>query len=154
VISTSFLKDADDAAWKDDPAIKAWLAFMDKYYPEGDREMFTRCLAMRRPKPCFSVTQCGDDLSRENGHATGGVTEELPKPGGAAGHCDQHRPCGFRPSSSAASAVDGTAWSRWRRDRKRRLPTCREILSAASRAGAAATPPRPAAGEVEAEGFG
>ena len=31
VISTSFLKDAGDTTWKDDPAIKEWLAFMDKY---------------------------------------------------------------------------------------------------------------------------
>jgi ABC-type branched-subunit amino acid transport system substrate-binding protein len=38
VVSTSFLKDADDATWKEDPAIKAWLAFMDKYYPDGDKD--------------------------------------------------------------------------------------------------------------------
>ena len=31
VISTSFLKDAGDTTWKEDPAIKEWLAFMDKY---------------------------------------------------------------------------------------------------------------------------
>src|SRR5437879_9000385 len=38
VISTSFLKDTGDTTWKEDPAIKAWLAFMDKYYPDGDKD--------------------------------------------------------------------------------------------------------------------
>jgi ABC-type branched-subunit amino acid transport system substrate-binding protein len=37
VISTSFLKDASDPAWKDDPAMKAWSSFMDQYYPDGDK---------------------------------------------------------------------------------------------------------------------
>src|SRR5437879_9088712 len=38
VISTSFLKDASDTTWKEDSAVKDWLAFMDKYYPDGDKE--------------------------------------------------------------------------------------------------------------------
>jgi len=36
VISATFLKDPSDPAWKNDPAIKDWLSFMDKYYPNGD----------------------------------------------------------------------------------------------------------------------
>ena len=24
--------------WKEDPAIKDWSAFMDKYYPDGDKD--------------------------------------------------------------------------------------------------------------------
>src|SRR5882724_1806489 len=38
VISTSFLKDAGDASWKDDPHIKAWSAFMDRYFPDGGKD--------------------------------------------------------------------------------------------------------------------
>ena len=37
VISASFLKDPSDPAWKDDPAMKEWFSFMDKYYPTGDK---------------------------------------------------------------------------------------------------------------------
>ena len=55
VISTAFLKDAGDSMWKEDPAIKEWLAFMDKYYPDGDKEdsYAMRCTVMPPPQPCF-----------------------------------------------------------------------------------------------------
>jgi branched-chain amino acid transport system substrate-binding protein len=67
VISTSFLKDAGDAAWKDDPAIKDWLSFMDKYYPDGDKEDSNAIFGYAAAATLVQVlTQCGDDLSREN----------------------------------------------------------------------------------------
>jgi len=37
VLSTNYLKDPTDPTWKDDPAIKEWAAFMDKYFSEGDK---------------------------------------------------------------------------------------------------------------------
>ncbi len=37
IISDFYLKDPTDPAWKDDQGYKDWLAFMDKYYPEGDK---------------------------------------------------------------------------------------------------------------------
>jgi branched-chain amino acid transport system substrate-binding protein len=67
VISTSFLKDASDTTWKDDPAIKEWLAFMDKYYPDGDKEDGNAIFGYAAAETLARVlTQCGDDLSREN----------------------------------------------------------------------------------------
>jgi ABC-type branched-subunit amino acid transport system substrate-binding protein len=67
VISTSFLKDASDAAWKEDPAINEWLAFMDKYYPDGDKEDGNAIFGYAAAATLVQVlTQCGDDLSREN----------------------------------------------------------------------------------------
>ena len=67
VISTSFLKDASDPAWKDDPAMKAWLSFMDKYYPDGDKDDINAVFGYAAAETLFQVlTQCGDDLSREN----------------------------------------------------------------------------------------
>ena len=38
VISSAFLKDAGDSMWKDDSAIKEFSTFMDKYYPDGDKD--------------------------------------------------------------------------------------------------------------------
>lgn len=38
VISTSFLKDMSDTEWKNNSAMKAFSAFMDKYYPDGDKD--------------------------------------------------------------------------------------------------------------------
>jgi branched-chain amino acid transport system substrate-binding protein len=37
IFSTGYLKDQNDPQWKDDPGMKKWFAFMDKYYPEGDK---------------------------------------------------------------------------------------------------------------------
>jgi ABC-type branched-subunit amino acid transport system substrate-binding protein len=39
LISTAYLKDPTDPTWKDDPGMKAWSAFMDKYFSEGDKAM-------------------------------------------------------------------------------------------------------------------
>src|SRR5258705_2272731 len=67
VISTSFLKDANDPAWKDDPAMKAWSSFMDKYYPEGDKDESNAVFGYAAAETLFQVlSQCGNDLSREN----------------------------------------------------------------------------------------
>ena len=37
IISTNYGKDPSDPQWKDDPGVKAYFAFMDKYFPEGDK---------------------------------------------------------------------------------------------------------------------
>ncbi len=67
VISTSFLKDSSDPAWKDDPAMKAWSAFMDKYYPDGDRDDSNALFGYAAAETMLHVlSECGDDLSREN----------------------------------------------------------------------------------------
>jgi branched-chain amino acid transport system substrate-binding protein len=67
VISTSFLKDASDPAWKDDPAMKAWASFMDKYYPDGDKDDINAVFGYAAAETLFRVlSQCGNDLSREN----------------------------------------------------------------------------------------
>jgi branched-chain amino acid transport system substrate-binding protein len=67
IISSAYAKDPTDPRWKDDPAYRAWLAWMQKYNP------------MANPAELYNVTgynvamtlvqvlkQCGDDLSREN----------------------------------------------------------------------------------------
>jgi branched-chain amino acid transport system substrate-binding protein len=67
VISTSFLKDASDPAWKDDPAMKAWSSFMDKHYPDGDKDDINAVFGYAAAETLFQVlSQCGNDLSREN----------------------------------------------------------------------------------------
>jgi branched-chain amino acid transport system substrate-binding protein len=67
VISTAFLKDADDPAWKNDPAMKQWSSFMDKYYPDGDKEDGNTVFGYAAAETMVQVLkQCGDDFSREN----------------------------------------------------------------------------------------
>ena len=67
VISAAFLKDPNDPVWRDDPAIKEWLSFMDKYYPKGDKASSSAVYGYAAAETMVQVLkQCGDDLSREN----------------------------------------------------------------------------------------
>ena len=67
VLSTAYLKDPTDPQWKDDPAYKTWLAFMEKYYPDGDRtSAFTVYGYAVAGTMAYVLRVCGDNLSREN----------------------------------------------------------------------------------------
>jgi branched-chain amino acid transport system substrate-binding protein len=67
VISTSFLKDVNDPAWKDDQAMKQWSSFMDKYFPGGDKDDGAALYGYASAETLVQVLkQCGDDLSRGN----------------------------------------------------------------------------------------
>ena len=37
IFSTGYIKDQNDPQWKDDAGMNKWRAFMDKYYPDGDK---------------------------------------------------------------------------------------------------------------------
>jgi branched-chain amino acid transport system substrate-binding protein len=67
VISAAFLKDPSDPAWRDDPAMKDWLAFMDKYNHPEYRNNSAALYGYAAAEALAQVLrQCGDDLSREN----------------------------------------------------------------------------------------
>jgi ABC-type branched-subunit amino acid transport system substrate-binding protein len=67
VIAAAFLKDPSDPVWKDDPAMKDWLSFMDKYYPKGDKASSAALYGYAAAETLVQVLkQCGDDVSREN----------------------------------------------------------------------------------------
>jgi ABC-type branched-subunit amino acid transport system substrate-binding protein len=67
VIAAAFLKDPSDPVWKDDPAMKDWLSFMDKYYPKGDKASNAALYGYAAAETLVQVLkQCGDDVSREN----------------------------------------------------------------------------------------
>ena len=67
VLSTNYLKDPTDPAWKDDQEYKDWLTFMDKYYPEGDKSNLLNAYAYSVGSLMEHVLKkCGDDLSRKN----------------------------------------------------------------------------------------
>jgi branched-chain amino acid transport system substrate-binding protein len=67
ILSTYYLKDATDPAWKSDPGYKDWLAFMDKYFPDGDKtSSFTVYGYTVAQTLVQALKQCGDNLTREN----------------------------------------------------------------------------------------
>ncbi len=67
ILSSGYLKDPTDPTWKGDPAVKEWAAFMDKYYPEGDKtSTFTVYGYLTAQTLVQVLKQCGDELTREN----------------------------------------------------------------------------------------
>jgi branched-chain amino acid transport system substrate-binding protein len=67
IISVLVFKETTDPQWKDDPGYKDWLAWMQKYYPDGDLEDWANVLGYTQAQMLVQVLeQCGDDLTREN----------------------------------------------------------------------------------------
>ena len=67
IISTNYGKDPGDPQWKDDPGLKAYFDFMDKYYPEGDKtSTFTVYGYLVAQTMVEVLKNCKDDLTRAN----------------------------------------------------------------------------------------
>src|SRR6478736_4347573 len=67
ILSTAYVKDPDDPAWKDDAGVKGWREFMKKYVPEGDVHDTNYVNAYNSAMALEAVLKaCGDDLSTEN----------------------------------------------------------------------------------------
>ena len=67
IISANYLKDPSDPQWNNDPGMKAFYAFMDKDFPEGDRLDNGTLVGFGVAQTLVQVLkQCGDDLTREN----------------------------------------------------------------------------------------
>src|SRR4029078_7624349 len=67
ILSTYYLKSSTDPGIKDDPGYKDWLAFMDKYFPEGDKTSSFTVYGYTVAQTLAQVLkQCGDNLTREN----------------------------------------------------------------------------------------
>ena len=67
ILSTAYVKDPDDPAWKNDSGVKAWREFMIKYIPEADLHDTNYVNAYNSAMALEAVLKaCGDDLSTEN----------------------------------------------------------------------------------------
>jgi branched-chain amino acid transport system substrate-binding protein len=67
IISSAYFKDPTDPQWKDDAAMKAWHAFLDKYYPEANRADGSVMYGFIVSQGLVHVLKaCGDNLTREN----------------------------------------------------------------------------------------
>jgi branched-chain amino acid transport system substrate-binding protein len=67
LFSTYYLKDPTDPQWQNDAAYKDWVAFMEKYYPEGDRTSTFPVYGYTVTQSLVQVLkQCGDELTRAN----------------------------------------------------------------------------------------
>jgi branched-chain amino acid transport system substrate-binding protein len=67
ILSTYYLKDANDPAIKNEQGYKDWLAFMDKYFPDGDKSSSFTVYGYTVAQTLVQVLkQSGDNLTREN----------------------------------------------------------------------------------------
>jgi branched-chain amino acid transport system substrate-binding protein len=67
ILSTAYVKDPDDPAWKDDAGVKGWREFMIKYIPDADLHDANYVNAYNSAMALEHVLKaCGDDLSTEN----------------------------------------------------------------------------------------
>jgi branched-chain amino acid transport system substrate-binding protein len=67
ILSTAYVKDPDDPAWKDDAGVKSWREFMVKYVPDADLHDTNYVNAYNSAMALEAVLKaCGDDLSTEN----------------------------------------------------------------------------------------
>jgi branched-chain amino acid transport system substrate-binding protein len=67
VLSSAYVKDPTDPAWDNDPAMKEWKAYVQKYVPGGDIKDQNYVNSYNSGMTLVQVLkQCGNDLSREN----------------------------------------------------------------------------------------
>jgi branched-chain amino acid transport system substrate-binding protein len=67
IISAAYLKDTTDAQWANDAGMKAFLDFMAKYFPEGDKTDGGTVVGYGVAQTLVQVLKnCGDDLTRAN----------------------------------------------------------------------------------------
>ena len=115
VISATYNKDPGDPQWANDTGVRSYLAFMKKYYPDGDlldgANVFGYSAAQLM---VYVLKQCGDNLTRENvlRQATSLKNVELPMllPGMRV----NTSPTDYRPlKQMQLGRFDGKRWVRF-----------------------------------------
>ena len=67
IISALFMKDPTNPLWRDDDDVQIWLAWMKKYYPEGDIDEPFNVFPYAAAYTLQHVLEkCGDNLTRAN----------------------------------------------------------------------------------------
>ncbi len=67
ILSATYIKDASDSQWANDPGMKKFMAFIDKYVPGANLSDANLVYAYAVAQTMVQVLQqCGDNLTREN----------------------------------------------------------------------------------------
>jgi branched-chain amino acid transport system substrate-binding protein len=67
ILSAAYAKDGADPQWDNDPGMKKFLAFLEKYYPDGNRLDASVVFGYGVAQTMVKVLEmCGDNLTREN----------------------------------------------------------------------------------------
>src|SRR5467141_2924337 len=67
ILSAAYAKDGADSQWDDDPGMKKFYAFLEKYFPEGNKLDLSVVYGYGAAQTLVKVLEmCGDNLTREN----------------------------------------------------------------------------------------
>ena len=115
IISSIYLKDPTDPQWKDDAAVKAWNAFLDKYYPDANRADFNVMYAYIVSQGLVHVLKaCGDDLTRANVMKQAASLKDFEAVGLLPGVKVNTSPTDFAPISQLQlMRFKGESWERF-----------------------------------------
>ena len=112
IISVEYEKDPTDRTWQNDPGYKQWLAWMDKYYPDGDQKDTFNVFGYNEAATLVQVLkQCGNDLTRENVMKQAANLKNLTLPMMLPGITVNTSPTDFYPIRQEQLAkFDGKTW--------------------------------------------
>ena len=106
IVTAQFIKDPNNARWKDDPGMQRWAAWMARYNPKADRNDVYNVYGYYMAEIMTGILEkSGADLSRRTildralslkGVASGHV---------AAGDRGEHQPVGLRSDQGNAPAT-------------------------------------------------
>ena len=115
VVSVSASKEPTDPQWKDDVAVKDYLEWMKKYYPEGNLAEIFNVYGYNSAQLLVQVLkQCGDDLSRVNVMRQAANIKNLQLPMATPGVKINTSPTDFFPiEQSQLMRFDGKEWVRF-----------------------------------------
>jgi branched-chain amino acid transport system substrate-binding protein len=113
IISTLYLKDPTDPQWKNDPAMKEWTVFMNKYYPDGNKEDLFNIYGPSVAQTLVqTLKQAGNDLSRANVMKEAANMKDLALPLLLPGIKINTSPTDFYPIEQEQLArFDGERWA-------------------------------------------
>jgi ABC-type branched-subunit amino acid transport system substrate-binding protein len=113
LITTAYIKDATDPQWKDDPDMKAWVAWMDKYYPAGDKLNNSNIYGYAVAYTMTEVLKrAGDNLTRANIMKVASHLKDLHVPLLLPGITITTSPTDFAPIQCEQLAkFDGEKWA-------------------------------------------
>ena len=112
LITIEYYKDPTDPQWSNDPAMKEWMAFMAKYYPDGNLKDASNTYGYLAAQIMVQVLkQCGDDLTRENVMKQAANLKDLKLPMMLPGISVNTSPTDYSPFEQAQLArFDGKQW--------------------------------------------
>jgi ABC-type branched-subunit amino acid transport system substrate-binding protein len=112
VISASYLKDASDPQWDNDPGMKQFVDFLAKNYPEGNKLDASTVVGYGVSQTMMQVLkQCGDNLTRENIMKQAANLHDMKMPMLLPGITLSTSPTDFAPiKQMQLEKFDGNSW--------------------------------------------